>query len=134
MIELAREMRAETGMDDRMGDVSRVLFTAARARSKCDGGCAVLSVSSGIRTAGASGVAGVTGLGWVSIGCRELDATAAAVLLANFPAAFLGCKLDRWLISKAARGNRRQSRFEKREGEGEPNMIPPHWGSQFCSA
>ena len=133
--ELACNTRAEKGTEDKMGEVSRVLFTAARARSKRDWGCAVSSVSSGIVVAGASGVAGVIGLGWVSIGCRELDATTAAGFLAYFPAAFLGCKLDRRLISKAAKGNHRQSSFEEnRRGRGNLELIPPHWGSQFVSA
>jgi hypothetical protein len=117
--ELARDTRAEKGTEDKMGDVSRVLFTVARARSKRDRGCAVSSVSSGIVAASASGVAGVIGLGWVSIGCWELDATTAAGFLAYFPAAFLGCKLDRRLISEAAKGNHRQSSFEEnRRGRG----------------
>ena len=63
IIELARDTRVEKGTEDKMGEVSRVLFTVARARSRRDGGCAVFSVSSGAVAAGASGVAGVTGLG-----------------------------------------------------------------------
>jgi hypothetical protein len=134
MIELAREIKAEMGLEDRMGDVSSVLFRVAKARSRRVGGCAVLSASSGIVAAGASGVAGVTGLGWESIGWRELDATAAAGFLAYFPAAFLGCKLDRWLISEAAKGNHRQSSLEENKEAREPREIQPHWGSQFVSA
>jgi hypothetical protein len=120
MIELACEIKAETGREDRIGDVLIVLLMVARARSKRDGACTVFSVSSGICTVGASGVAGVTGLGWESIGWRELDATAAAGFLVYFPAAFLGCKLDRWLISEAAKGNHRQSSFEENKEAREP--------------
>ena len=63
IIELVHNTRVEKGTEDRMGEVSRVLFTAVRARSRRDGGCAVFSVLSGTVVAGASGVAGVTGLG-----------------------------------------------------------------------
>ena len=52
--ELARDTRAEKGTEDKMGEVSRVLFTAARARSKRDQGCAVSSVS--VRLLGALGL------------------------------------------------------------------------------
>ena len=127
IIELVCDTRAKMGTEDRMGEVLRVLFTVARACSKYDRGYAVSSVLSRIVAAGTSGMAGVTRLGWVLISCWELDPTTAAGFLVYFPAVFLGCKLNQWLISKAVKGNHRQSSFEKnKKRRGNLELIPPH--------